>query len=59
MNIKRRSAFSFAFPIMIPMGISLFVPWFRFWAYMLRVRVCLGGRHLFWRLLFLQALWSL
>ena len=31
-EIKHRSAFSFAFPIMAPMGLSLFVPWFRVWA---------------------------
>lgn len=45
-EIKRRSAFSFAFPIMAPMGISLFVIGLGFGLYATS-QGCLGGRRQF------------
>ena len=53
---KGRQAFSYAFPIMIPMGISFF---FIGLVYMLRAKGSLGGHHLFWQQPFLQDPWSL
>jgi len=57
-EIKHRSAFSFALPIMIPMGLSFFFLGLGFGLYATS-QGYLGGQPLFWLVQFLQALWSL